>query len=73
MARRGEDEGGAYGQAYKVRRGRELWTGDGWAIVTAVRIAGDHVLITVADGRVFRTAYIEAVLTRKPPRPVNPP
>lgn len=68
MARRDDAESGSYGQAYKLRRGRQLWTGDDWADVTAVRIAGDHVLITVADGRVFRAGYMDAILSRPKPR-----
>jgi hypothetical protein len=43
--------------------------GDGWTEVTAVRITGESVLITVADGRVFRAGYMNALLSRKtPPR-----
>jgi len=30
--------------------------------VTAVRVTGDHVLITVADRRTFRAGYTDAVL-----------
>jgi hypothetical protein len=71
MARRGDPRSGSYDQAYKLRRGRQLWTGDGWAEVTAVRSTGESVLITVADGRVFRAGYIDAVLSRKaPPAPL---
>jgi hypothetical protein len=67
MARRGDPEGGSYGQAFKLRRGRQLWIGDAWADVTAVRVTGESVLITVADGRVFRAGYMDAVLSRKTP------
>jgi hypothetical protein len=67
MARRGDPESGSYDQARKLRRGRQLWTGDGWAAVRSVRVSGEHVLITVADGRVFRTSYLDAVLSRKTP------
>lgn len=74
MARRGDAESGSYNQAYKLRRGRQLWTGDGWAEVTAVRIAGESVLITVADGRTFRAGYGDAILSRKtPPATLGPP
>ena len=67
MATRGDAEGGSYDQAYKLRRGRQLWIGDGWADVTAVRITGESVLITVTDGRVFRAGYMDAILSRKRP------
>jgi hypothetical protein len=74
MARRGDSEGGTYGQAYKLRRGRQLWIGDDWADVTAVRITGESVLITMADGRVFRAGYMDAILSRKtPPATLGPP
>jgi hypothetical protein len=69
MAR--HDEDGSYDQARRLRRGWQLWTGDGWDEVRSVTIRGDKVLITVTDGRVFRTGYLDAVLCRKtPPAPL---
>jgi hypothetical protein len=65
--RRGDAGSGSYDQAHKLRRGRQLWTGDSWAEVTAVWVTGEGVLITVADGRVFRAGYADAVLSRKKP------
>jgi hypothetical protein len=35
--------------------------------VTAVRVTGEGVLITVADGRVFQAGYADAVLSRAAP------
>jgi hypothetical protein len=73
MARRGGTGSGEYHQAYKVRSGWQLWVGDAWAEVIAVRISGDYVLLTIADGRVFRAGYVDAVLTRAtPPGPLTP-
>jgi hypothetical protein len=65
--RRGDAGSGSYDQAHKLRRGRQLWTGDGWAEVTAVRVTDEGVLIAVADGRVFRAGYADAVLSRAGP------
>jgi hypothetical protein len=65
--RRGDAGSGSYDQAHKLRRGRQLWTGNEWAEVTAVRVTGEGVLITVADGRVFRAGYADAVLSRVTP------
>jgi hypothetical protein len=67
MTRRDDAGSGSYDQAHKIRRGRQLWTGDGWAEVTAVRVTGEDVLITVAVGRVFRAGYADAVLSRPAP------
>jgi hypothetical protein len=58
---------GSYRQAYRLQRGWQLWTGNGWAEITAVTVRGDRVLITVTDGRVFRAGYADAVLCRAAP------
>lgn len=65
MARR--EHGGSYDQARRLRRGWQLWVGDGWAEVRSAVTRGEDILITVSDGRVFRVGYLDAVLCRKPP------
>jgi hypothetical protein len=66
----GEDSGesaGSYRPAWKLRRGWQLWLGDHWAVIQAVRVRGDYVLITVAGGQVYRAGYADAVLSRTTP------
>jgi hypothetical protein len=66
MARRHDDAEGSYDQARRLRRGWQLWVGDGWAEVASTAVHDDSVLVTVTDGRVFRVSYLEAVLCRQP-------
>lgn len=55
---------GTYCQAPRLKRGWELWLGDGWVAITAVRVAGGHVLTGAADGRIYRAGYLDAVRCR---------
>ena len=66
MARRGDDSEGFYDHVRRLRRGWQLWVGDGWAEVQSTAVRDDSVVVTVTDGRVFRVNYLEAVLCRKP-------
>jgi hypothetical protein len=66
MARRNDDAEGSYEQVRRLRRGWQLWVGDGWAEVQSTVVRDDSILVTVTDGRVFRVDYLEAVLCRKP-------
>ncbi len=72
----GEDAGaslGSYRPAWKLRRGDSLWLGDHWTVITAVRVRGDYVLITVEGGQVYRAGYADAVLSRtRPPGLARP-
>jgi hypothetical protein len=64
---------GSYCQARKLRQraGWQLWLGgQDWATITFAEVRGDDVLNTVADGRIFRADYMDAVRCRPPqPRP----
>jgi hypothetical protein len=66
MARRNDDAEGSYDQVRRLRRGWQLWAGDGWAEVQSTAVRDDSVMVTVTDGRVFRVNYLEAVLCRRP-------
>jgi hypothetical protein len=66
MARQSDESAGSYEQARRLRRGWQLWVGDGWAEVRSAVARDDTILITVTDGRVFRVDYLESVLCRKP-------
>ncbi len=63
-----------YGRKLLDRVGWEMFLGDDghggerWEPITGVRIAGDRVLITVADGTTYATGYSDAVRCRKPHR-----
>ena len=67
-----------YGRKLLGRIGWEMYLGaDGpggerWEPITAVRIRGDHVLLTVADGTTYRAGYTDAVRCRRR-RPGLPP
>lgn len=54
-----------YCQAPQLKRGWELWVGDGWVTITSVRVSGEHVLAGAADGRTYRAGYLDAVRYRR--------
>jgi hypothetical protein len=61
-----------YGSKLRRRVGWEMYLGDDgqggerWEPITGVRITGDRVLITVADGTTYATGYADAVRCRRP-------
>jgi hypothetical protein len=61
-----------YGRKLLERVGWEIYLGgdqDGherWELITRVRISGDQVRITVADGVTYVTGYVDAVRCRRP-------
>lgn len=63
-----------YGRKLLDRVGWEMYLGDDghgverWEPITRVRIAGDRVLLTVADGTTYATGYTDAVRCRRPHR-----
>lgn len=65
-----------YGRKLLGRVGWEMYLGasgsggERWEPITAVRIRGDHVLLTVADGTTYRAGYTDAVRCRRPGLPV---
>jgi hypothetical protein len=64
-------DGYCYGRKLLERVGWEMYLGqdsDGrerWEPITAVRIAGDRVMLTVADGTTYVTGYTDAVRCRR--------
>jgi hypothetical protein len=69
---RGELDAYCYGRRLLDRVGWEIYLGgDGqgherWEKIARVRIAGDKVRITVADGVTYVTGYVDAVRCRRP-------
>ena len=67
-----------YGRKLLERVGWEMYLGgngaggERWEPITRVRIRGDQVLLTVADGTTYRAGYSDAVRCRRPP-PAAPP
>jgi len=59
-----DNDGETYYPAPRLRRGWQLYDGDGWPRIRAVRVVGQVVLITVEDGRTFRAGYLDAVCCR---------
>jgi hypothetical protein len=63
-----------YGRKLLDRVGWEMFLGDDghggerWEPITGVRIAGDRVLLTIADGTTYVTGYTDAVRCRRPDR-----
>lgn len=66
------DEGpGTWCQPRKLERGWLLWTGAEWAEIQSLWL-GEEVFISVADGRVFRCRYTDAVRCRAgAPKPLT--
>ncbi len=64
-----------YGRKLLERVGWELFLGgngsggERWEPISRVRITGDQVLLTVADGTTYRAGYTDAVRCRRPPGP----
>ena len=62
-----------YGRKLLERVGWEMYLGgngaggERWEPITRVRIRGDQVLLTVADGTTYRAGYSDAVRCRRPP------
>jgi hypothetical protein len=71
----GRPDSYCYGRKLLERVGWELFLGgDGsggerWEPISWVRVAGDQVLLTVADGTTYRAGYTDAVRCRRPPGP----
>lgn len=67
-----------YGRKLLERIGWEIYLGgngaggERWEPITRVRIRGDQVLLTVADGTTYRAGYSDAVRCRRPPRRLMP-
>ena len=61
------DSDGTYCPAPRLKRGWQLWLGDGWVTITSVRVSGEQVLIGAADGRTYRAGYLDAVRCRRVP------
>ena len=69
----GRPDSYCYGRKLLERVGWELFLGgngsggERWEPISWVRITGDQVLITVADGTTYRAGYTDAVRCRRPP------
>ena len=50
MARRNDDAEGSYDQVWRLRRGWQLWVGDGWAEVQSTAVRDDSVMVTSPKG-----------------------
>ncbi len=63
-----------YGRKLLERVGWDMYLGDDghggerWEPITRVAIAGDRVLLTVADGTTYAAGYTDAVRCRRPHR-----
>jgi hypothetical protein len=68
---RGELDAYCYGRGLLERVGWEIYLGrdqgqERWEKIARVRIAGDKVRITAADGVTYVTGYVDAVRCRRP-------